>query len=276
MGKKKSFIDKKRSTTYSLVYRNVEDPDEAEAGPGRTLLASGEMGAPVGGAGPPSDPRALYRHFFGGDDDDEEQAPLSEERRLELLEFGFPDDGYDYLKHCRVLGAGRAGLEGMPPQQAAGAGASTSGGASGGASSSAVAPAALEASQSVYLQAPRKRAPAADVKVVDVRHTELRVAAATAAAAGGSEDMDAEAAAAGAGATVPAAAGRQLGGRLAAELAELEAAMAEAEGLEEAAEPEEELGAFLDEFVASAAQVGVVFMGGGMCMCVFGLGVLAG
>lgn len=36
---------------------------------------------------------------------------MTEERRQELIELGFPDDGYDYLKHLRVPGVGRAGLE---------------------------------------------------------------------------------------------------------------------------------------------------------------------
>ena len=41
----------------------------------------------------------------------QDTGPISEARRRELLDFGFPDDGYDYLKHCRVLGRGSAGLE---------------------------------------------------------------------------------------------------------------------------------------------------------------------
>lgn len=41
---------------------------------------------------------------------------MTEERRRELIEMGFPDDGYDYLKHMRAPGrGGRANLEGMGP-----------------------------------------------------------------------------------------------------------------------------------------------------------------
>lgn len=41
---------------------------------------------------------------------------MSEERRRELVEMGFPDDGYDYLKHMRAPGrGGRANLEGAGP-----------------------------------------------------------------------------------------------------------------------------------------------------------------
>lgn len=32
---------------------------------------------------------------------DSDQPPLSEARRREIVSLGFPDDGYDYLKHIR-------------------------------------------------------------------------------------------------------------------------------------------------------------------------------
>lgn len=32
---------------------------------------------------------------------DPPQAPLGEDRRREIISLGFPDDGYDYLKHIR-------------------------------------------------------------------------------------------------------------------------------------------------------------------------------
>lgn len=48
---------------------------------------------------------------------------MTEERRRELIELGFPDDGYDYLKHMRAPGrGGRANLEGPGPASAASAG----------------------------------------------------------------------------------------------------------------------------------------------------------
>lgn len=41
---------------------------------------------------------------------------MTEERRRELVEMGFPDDGYDYLKHMRAPGrGGRGNLEGLEP-----------------------------------------------------------------------------------------------------------------------------------------------------------------
>lgn len=63
-----------------------------------------------GGYGPSS--------FFGGLFDDQRNYldpddPDAEARRREIIDLGFPDDGYDYLKHLRVLGRGRANLD-MP------------------------------------------------------------------------------------------------------------------------------------------------------------------
>lgn len=72
MGKKKAFIDKKRSTTYSLVFRSAEDHEDpaTNAEGDRVLVPAGELG---GGreAQPPSDPRALYAHFFGDEGEED-------------------------------------------------------------------------------------------------------------------------------------------------------------------------------------------------------------
>jgi hypothetical protein len=81
MGKKKAFIDKKRSTTYTLVFRSTdehEDPENAE--PDRVLVPAGELGGAGREDQPPSDPRALYAHFFG--DDDEEEVNTDVCRRI--------------------------------------------------------------------------------------------------------------------------------------------------------------------------------------------------
>lgn len=132
---KKKFIDKKRSVTYSLVYRSTEDADEA---PERTLMeASRGAGATAGGPDvdaaaeahqasisnrryPPGHPLAWL-------EDEERQGEMSDERRKELIELGFPDDGYDYLRHVRTLGRGAGSLEGIAQE----AGASTPAGAAG-------------------------------------------------------------------------------------------------------------------------------------------------
>eukprot|EP00884_Botryococcus_braunii_P023517 jgi/Botrbrau1/984/Bobra.114_1s0024.1 len=112
---KKPFIDKKRATTYNLVFRSAED--DVDAGPARELIAASKnigVGRPdpeaVAAAGRARSARYPVGHplsFL----EELESTPISEERRQELIELGFPDDGYDYLKHLRTLGVGRAGLE---------------------------------------------------------------------------------------------------------------------------------------------------------------------
>jgi hypothetical protein len=78
MGKKKTFIDKKNSKTYTLVFRSTDDNEDAEEEEGdRVLVPADGQGAAAAAAAidreepPIKDPRALYAHFFGGVDDDE-------------------------------------------------------------------------------------------------------------------------------------------------------------------------------------------------------------
>ncbi|GLI61074.1 hypothetical protein VaNZ11_003339, partial [Volvox africanus] len=137
MGKKKAFIDKKKAVTYSLVYRDPSEDPIGEDGGQRVL-------APVGGARGPHPPSEDYYEDGYYEDEasiyDSEYSLsmsrsatahhdasyiLSEERRRELLALGFPDDGYDYLKHMRDLGrgkvpptaAGRGGVATIPEDQ---------------------------------------------------------------------------------------------------------------------------------------------------------------
>jgi protein LTV1 len=250
---RKKFIDKKSATTYSLVYRSTDGCDDddgaaAEAlasarvlaadGADRVLVAqprAGEAGPGPSSSGrhaapPTQDPRALYRHFFGGDDDDEggpaNGKGLSEAKRRELLSMGFPDDGYDYLKHMRAVGAAGGGQQ---QRQAAAA-----------AAEAAAAAAADDGEQVVetvgpatFLRAPRLRAPAPDVKLVDARGVRTKAgvpgdaeAEEQDAQAGGGDlsALEREMRAVGLG----GAARAQLPARgaLAAELAEVEAALA--------------------------------------------------
>lgn len=121
---KKKFIDKKKSVTYSLVYRSTED---ADALPERTLMEAGRGGAAAGQPDveavaeahqtavatrryPPGHPLAWI-------EDQELQGEMTDERRRELVELGFPDDGYDYLRHVRTLGVGAGSLEGLAGKQ---------------------------------------------------------------------------------------------------------------------------------------------------------------
>lgn len=124
MGKKR-FIDKKRSTTYHLVYRSTEDADDV---PERVLVeadrygAAGPWRADAGGTSSAADEAASGRRYPPGHPlswlEEEEQAlPMSEARRRELIELGFPGEAgpacsvFDKGKGCRWLhgvGTGRA------------------------------------------------------------------------------------------------------------------------------------------------------------------------
>ncbi|GIL81302.1 hypothetical protein Vretifemale_10341, partial [Volvox reticuliferus] len=135
MGKKKAFIDKKKAITYSLVYRDPSEDPDGEDGGQRIL-------APVGGARGPQPPSEDYNGYYEDEGSiynseyslsmsrsaaahHDASYILSEERRRELLSLGFPDDGYDYLKHMRDLGrgkvppaaAGRGGVATIPEDQ---------------------------------------------------------------------------------------------------------------------------------------------------------------
>lgn len=164
------------------------------------------------------------------------QDGISEARRQELLEFGFPDDGYDYLKHCRVIGRGSASLQHNTQPAAATAApppVALRDPAAASSSSAAAAAEPQQPSQSVYLQAPRVRAPTADVKLVDARRIAVAAAAAPSSSTADTAQPTAVTAAAvlpvGPASSAPAAA-KQIGGReLAAELLELEQLMTAAE-----------------------------------------------
>lgn len=128
MGKKKrSFIDRKTATTYSLVYEDRDEEQDTQ-GPSfaRTLAQPPVRGAGQQAAANGSEQSGRFAQpdYYYDDDSvyeegsefsmprwaqqhDDEQYELSEERRRELVSLGFPDDGYDYLRHLRDLGHGR-------------------------------------------------------------------------------------------------------------------------------------------------------------------------
>lgn len=83
--------------------------------PGATLILIAPLPSPRRPRYPPGHPLAWLEE--AGDSEGEE---LPEERRRELLQLGFPDDGYDYLRHMRTLGRGGASLEGLAGSQPAG------------------------------------------------------------------------------------------------------------------------------------------------------------
>ena len=111
MGKSRPYIDRKQASSYNLIYRN------AEAGEDATDRQWVDTSRGVGVGRPDAEavqqhraaaPRAPHIPRWFQDEVDD----ISEDRRKELIELGFPDDGYDYLKHLRVLGKGQASLEG--------------------------------------------------------------------------------------------------------------------------------------------------------------------
>jgi len=124
---KKKFIDKKKSVTYNLVYRSTED---ADAPPERTLMEAGRGGAAAGqpdveAAAEAHQTSTSTRRYPPGHplawiEDQELQGEMTDERRRELVELGFPDDGYDYLRHVRTLGIGAGSLEGLVGKHQAG------------------------------------------------------------------------------------------------------------------------------------------------------------
>ncbi|KAK9758335.1 hypothetical protein RND81_01G223700 [Saponaria officinalis] len=135
MGKKK-FIDKKKAATFCLLSRDSSDPLYAQ-GPenDRVFVRVDNNCVSIGGMSEDefegtneNDPSSVSGDglndvdycdgFCGG------SAYLSDNVRREILELGFPDDGYNYLTHLREIrnsGAGsayyensKANLRGVP------------------------------------------------------------------------------------------------------------------------------------------------------------------
>ncbi|GAQ77974.1 hypothetical protein KFL_000060390 [Klebsormidium nitens] len=131
MGKKKSFIDKKKAATFSLVFRDSSDAAAGDdSAPERIFVRSdGRDEAAPGFDGTES-------QFEGGSEFALEDGlkdfrgfgpahplwagprePLPEHVRREVLEMGFPDDGYDYTKHLRELRGGGVGAIAVAPER---------------------------------------------------------------------------------------------------------------------------------------------------------------
>ena len=159
---------------------------------------------------------------------EEEAAPstLTPERRRELIELGFPDDGYDYLAHMRVVGGrGAAGrLQGPDAEEPA----------------EAPAP-----GPSVFLAAPRPQAPVPDAALYDAHALVLPSGAAA---------DDEEALRVMGGVTAFARRRQRAPGATRVELEELETVVeeAEAEGDEADDGMADGIGDLLDDFVLTA------------------------
>ncbi|PRW56768.1 LTV1-like protein [Chlorella sorokiniana] len=235
---KKKFIDKKNATTYNLVFRSTEDVDDVpervlidadkRLGVGRVdtsaAAAAHDAAAAAGRRYPPGHPLAWL-------EEEAQQAPLGEGRRRELIELGFPDDGYDYLKHMRVLGRGVAGMEGgsraaepvvVPDAEAA--------------------PAAAPG-PSVYMPAPQLEAPEEDRKLIDASGLTVMQAV----------EEEGDAAVMAGGVTAFSKEKPRVHGLGKRELDELEAAMLELEEAESVGDADG-FGDLLDDFVLAATE----------------------
>lgn len=117
MGKKK-FIDKKNSATFQLFARDYSDPNYSADGPAGDRVfvrvdanpysAPNTFSDDQNGAVSFEDPDAV----FADAEDDYDDGYFEERRRTtalpdkvrkEILELGFPDDGYNYLDHLREI-----------------------------------------------------------------------------------------------------------------------------------------------------------------------------
>lgn len=97
---KKKFIDKKQATTYNLVFRSTEDADdvpdgllvdaEKRLGYGRVDGDATAAAAAANEAAGIARPRYPPGHPLAWLQEEAQQAPISEERRRELIELGFP------------------------------------------------------------------------------------------------------------------------------------------------------------------------------------------
>jgi len=232
MGKKKQFIDKKSAQTYNLIYSNAEDGD---AQPERTLATNNiGVGRPVSTADKitPSTSNSRYPpgHPLAWLEQTESQPPISEARRKELIELGFPDDGYDYLSHLRVLESAApttkqpSSTRLLPQQRRQQKEEEEEDGDPIDAINDVEPnqqPSTTSASSTVFLPAPRLTAPIPDIKVFDASSLTLLQPAAA--------ESDADGIMGGVTAFSRQRDPEGVKGMTAAELAELEAAMEAAE-----------------------------------------------
>lgn len=122
MGKKKKFIDKKKAVTFQLFARDSSDPNYSADTPGgdRVFVRVDNNPVAINIFGDQIDDDSRFAD--APDNDDESRpgcgsslnrvpatgapsgaAPLPDNVRRELLELGFPDDGYNYLFHLREI-----------------------------------------------------------------------------------------------------------------------------------------------------------------------------
>lgn len=127
MGRKKKFIDKKKSATFQLLARDSSDLNPlAQPAEDRVFIRvdrnpyathgflQGEDEDPdLDHRLDDTDPNSIFADAPGDDSDEGDEtpnfptqktsAPLPDNVRREILELGLPDDGYNYLLHLREI-----------------------------------------------------------------------------------------------------------------------------------------------------------------------------
>ncbi|KAL4584477.1 hypothetical protein LXL04_009079 [Taraxacum kok-saghyz] len=114
MGRKKKFIDKKKSATFQLMSRDSSDPNYSEGPSGDRVfvrvdgnsekpLFDGEQSDEDGPDGIFDDAPEDEEEEDGGNAVNQTRSGLPDHLRTEILELGFPDDGYNYLSHLREI-----------------------------------------------------------------------------------------------------------------------------------------------------------------------------
>ncbi|KAG8377871.1 hypothetical protein BUALT_Bualt08G0078600 [Buddleja alternifolia] len=124
MGKKKQFIDKKKSATFQLMARDSSDPNYSSGPSGNQIFVRVDNNnhytpdsffnddVPDADADPDSIFADAPEDFDGEDANgavggacryEPQTSSLPDHVRREILELGFPDDGYNYLTHMRDI-----------------------------------------------------------------------------------------------------------------------------------------------------------------------------
>ncbi|KAI7743670.1 hypothetical protein M8C21_004118 [Ambrosia artemisiifolia] len=112
MGRKKKFIDKKKAATFQLISRDSSDPNYSEGPSGDRVFVrvDGNSETPFfddNGNGIFDDAPEDCSDDEGQGHDGKQRLPggssLPDDVRREIVELGFPDDGYNYLAHLREI-----------------------------------------------------------------------------------------------------------------------------------------------------------------------------
>ncbi|KAJ9567305.1 hypothetical protein OSB04_003271 [Centaurea solstitialis] len=134
MGRKKKFIDKKKAATFQLISRDSSDPNYSEGPEGDRVFVrvdgNSEKAFFDEQDGEDEDANGIFDDAVEDDNSDEEAgggdgrsfekrtttgggggggSSLPDHLRREILELGFPDDGYNYLSHLREIRNGGGG-----------------------------------------------------------------------------------------------------------------------------------------------------------------------